>query len=142
VSSLAVLLERLRRLRPPPGAPAGVLAVPSAGEDLLGEVAFLFGELDAVQARAHQEHEAAQARTAASEADARTERARILAAANEQAKRVEAQLLSERRAACESEAAALLAGARREAARVLARGRESTPALVAEVMRRIGGQPS
>jgi hypothetical protein len=142
VSTLTVLLERLRRMRPPPGTPANVLAVPSAGEDVAGEVAFLFEALDGVRARARAEHESAQAAAAVVEADAQAQRAQILAAAREQGERVAARLLCEHREACEREAATLLADARREAARVLARGRESTPTLVAEVMRRIGGQSS
>ncbi len=142
MSSLTVLLERLRRLRPPPGAPAGVLAVPSAGDDVAGEVAFLFEELDAVQTQALQTHASGQAQAAAIEADARAWRSRILAEALEQAERDSARHLAERRASYEHRAAMIVAEAEREAARVLARGRESTPALVAEVVRRIRGQAS
>jgi len=119
-----------------------MLAVPSAGEDIVREVAFLFEALDGVRARAQAEHESAQAAAAVVEADVQAQRAQILAAAREQGERVAARLLCEHREAYEREAATLLADARREAARVLARGRESTPTLVAEVMRRIGGQPS
>ncbi|MGO8906542.1 MAG: hypothetical protein ACLQMH_13100 [Solirubrobacteraceae bacterium] len=140
MSAMTVLLDRLRRLRPPPGAPAGVLAVPSAGEDVAHEVVFLFGELDAVQKRARQMRESAQAEAVAIEADARAHRSGILAEALEQAELASTRLLSERRVRHEREVATILAEAEAEAARVLARGRESTPALVAEVVRRIVGQ--
>ena len=48
--ALGQLLDRLRRVRPPPGAAAGVVAVPAAGDELSGEVGFLFGELDQIAA--------------------------------------------------------------------------------------------
>jgi vacuolar-type H+-ATPase subunit H len=142
MSSLSVLLERLRRLRPPPGAPAGVIVVPSAGHDVAAEVAFLFEELDAVQTRALQTRESAETEAATIETDARVHRSRILAEALEQAERDSARMLAERRAGYEREAGKIVADAEAEAERVLARGRESTPALVAEVVRRVGGQAS
>ena len=141
MSALTVLLERLRRRRPPPGTPANVLAVPSAGEDVANEVAFLFESLDAARGRARAEEESARAAAVVVEEGAQAERARILARGREQGERVAAQVLGEGRAACDGEVAVLLAEARQQAARVLARGRESTPMLVAEVTRRIGGQP-
>ena len=51
MSALDQLLERLRRARLPPGAAASVVAVPSAGDRLSGEVAFLFGDLDEIEQR-------------------------------------------------------------------------------------------
>ncbi len=43
MSALSDLLERLRRIRLPPGAAAAAVAVPSPGEVLEGEVRFLQG---------------------------------------------------------------------------------------------------
>ena len=43
------LLERLRQKQPAPGAAAGMLAVPSAGDELAGEVSFLFVDLDEIE---------------------------------------------------------------------------------------------
>ena len=36
-------------MQPPPGAAAGILAVPSAGDELAGEVSFLFSDLDELE---------------------------------------------------------------------------------------------
>lgn len=139
MSALTLLLERLRRHRPPPGAP-GTLAVPPEKEDLAAEVAFLFAELDAVSAKAREVRAAAQAGAGAAHADARNARERVFADASRQAELLASQLLDKSRAAYEREAATLIAEAHAEAERVLARGRDSTPALVAEVVRRVGGQ--
>jgi hypothetical protein len=51
MSALSQLLDRLRRVRPPPGAAAGVVAVPSAGDQLSREVSFMFAELDQIERR-------------------------------------------------------------------------------------------
>jgi vacuolar-type H+-ATPase subunit H len=140
MSALSDLLERLRRLRPPPGGPATVVAVPSPGESVAREVTFLFDALDEVETQARDVRESAQAEAAAIEARGRAERSRILEEARQQAERAAAQLLARRHAACEREAAAILADARRAATQVLARGRASTPALVDDVVRRITEQ--
>jgi len=137
MSALSDLLERLRRLRPPPGAPATVIAVPSAAEGVEREVAFLFEALDAVEARARDVRHAARAEASSIEADALARRSQILAEAGSQADRVWNDLLAGRRAACQRETDAILADARRTAARVLAHGRAATPAVVGEVVRRI-----
>jgi regulator of protease activity HflC (stomatin/prohibitin superfamily) len=142
MSALSELLERLRRLRPPPGGPSGLLAVPSRGEDVAGEVAFLFATLDAVELQATEVRDSARAEAVAIEANTHLERERILVDADEQANRAWAALLAERRAASEREARKILVEAQGEAARVLAQGRELTPQLVHEVVRRIEGQAS
>jgi vacuolar-type H+-ATPase subunit H len=137
VSGLSELLERLRRVRLPPGAAAGAVAVPSAGVELSGEVAFLFVLLDQIQQ--HGDAIVSSARSDASELEAAAgeERRRILDAARVEAEQVAAELLAERRSSCERRAQAMLADAQREAERVLARGRERTPKLVEELIRRM-----
>lgn len=137
MSALTDLLERLRRMRPPPGGPATVVAVPSAAEAIAGEVAFLFADLDAIEAQLGELDESVRAEAAAIEANARTQRDRILAEGREHAERAWSELLAERRVACEQEVETILAEGRRAAERVLTRGRASMPALVAEVVRRI-----
>ena len=124
-------------MHPPPGGPATVVAVPSPAEGVAAEVAFLFRDLDAIDAQLRELHESAQREAAAIEADARARRDRILAEGRERAERAWSELLAARRAACEREAEAIVAEGRRAAARVLARGRASTPALVDRVVRRI-----
>lgn len=141
MSALNELLERLRRLRPPPGGPATVVAVPSAGDDVAREVAFLFEELDAVEARAGAIGESVRIEAGAVEGDARSQRAQILADAQRRAERVFAEVLDTRRTEAEREAQLILMEGRRSAAAVRARGREATPSLVEEVVRRIVGEP-
>lgn len=51
MSALSYLLERLRRVQLPPGAAAGVMAVPSLRDELSHEVDFLFGQLDEAERR-------------------------------------------------------------------------------------------
>ena len=142
MSALSELLQRLRRVRPPPGGPATVVSVPSPGDDVTREVAFLFAELDAVDEQAKTVSESARIQADAIEADARAQRAQILAEARQRAEHAFAEVFSEQRATGESQAQAILADAQRAASRVLARGRESTPALAAEVVRRIVGESS
>lgn len=137
MSALTQLLERLRRTRPPPGAAATVVAVPSAGEDLTGEVAFLFARLDEIGSSGELIRSGAASEAAEIEAAAQAERRRILAEAHADGKRVATELLARRRASAERLAAAMLADADGESARVLARGRERTPALVQEILERI-----
>ena len=134
---LTPLLERLRRVRPPPGAAATLLAVPSAGDELAGEVAFLFGELDQIDGR--RETLLASARSAAAEAEqaARRQRTRLLAEAREEGERRAAKLLLERRALTDERTRAMLADAEREASRVRARGGERIPTLVEEIVARV-----
>jgi vacuolar-type H+-ATPase subunit H len=134
VSALGQLLERLRRVRPAPGAAASVVAVPSAGDRLAGEVSFLFDHLDGIERHRELLIASALSDAAALEAAAARERHRLLEDAGLEAERVAAELLAERRARSERRARALLAEAEREAERALARGRERTPALVAELL--------
>jgi len=135
VPTLGHLLERLRRVRLPPGAAATVVAVPSAGDGLASEVAFLFDDLDQVEARAAQVLATARSEAEAIEHAAREQCRALLEDAHAEAERVVSQLLDERRVAVERRAQALLGEAGLEADRVLARGRERTPALVADVVR-------
>jgi vacuolar-type H+-ATPase subunit H len=137
LSALTQLLERLRRVHPPPGAAAGVVAVPSAGDELAGEVAFLFAQLDEIEQREALLVSAARSQAAEIEAAAGRERRRDLEQAQADAERLAAELLGERRADCERRVQAMLTDAEREADRVLARGRERTPGLVQEVVARV-----
>ncbi len=142
VPPLTHLLERLRRMQPPPGAAARVVAVPSPGDELSREVSGLFGELDEIERRATALLTSARSDAAEMEAAAVRERHRILADAEAEGRRVAAEVMAARRAKCEQRATTMLAEAAREAERVVARGREQTPAFVAEVMERLlaGGQ--
>jgi len=135
--ALAQLLERLRRLRPPPGAAAGVVAVPSAGEGLSGEVVFLFEQLDEIEERGELLLSAARSEAAGIEAAARVQCDRLLEDASAEGQRIAAELLAERRARGEERARAMLVDAKREAEGVRARGRERTPAWVAQVVSRM-----
>jgi vacuolar-type H+-ATPase subunit H len=137
VPTLGHLLERLRRVRLPPGAAATLVAVPSAGDGLVSEVAFLFDDLDQIVARAAQALTAVRSEAEAIEGSAREQRRRLLEDAQAEAERVVVHLLDERRAAAERRTQALLAEAACAADRVLACGRERTPALVAEVVQRV-----
>ena len=137
MSALSALLDRLRRMRPPPGVPAAALGVPSAGEDVAGEVAFLFSALDDTDRRAREMLFAARAEAEQVDADALAQRERIRADALARAEQAAERLLAERREATGAEAAAIVAEAEREAARVLDRGRRATPELVQRVMRQI-----
>jgi len=137
MSALSPLLERLRRIQPPPGAAAGVVAVPSAGDELSGEVAFLFGPLDEIETQSELTLSSARSAAAKQEAAAVEQRHRLLEDADADAQRIAAELLSQRRVRAEQQARALLAGAEREAQRVTALGRERTPALVSDVIQRL-----
>jgi vacuolar-type H+-ATPase subunit H len=137
VPPLTHLLERLRRMQPPPGAAARVVAVPSPGDELSREVRGLFGDLDEIERRADALLIGARSDAAKSEAAAVRERHRILADAEAEGQRVAAEVMAARRAAYEQRAAAMLGEAAREAERVVARGREQTPVLVTEVIERL-----
>ena len=105
MAPLTHVLERLRRIQPPPGAAASVVAVPSRGDELKQEVAGLFPDLDEIVRRANAL--IAEARSAATEEEAATvgERRRILEAAEAEAERAAAEILAARRASCERQAA-------------------------------------
>jgi vacuolar-type H+-ATPase subunit H len=130
---LGELLERLRRVRLPPGAAAGV-PVPTAGAELSGEVALLFGRLDEIEQRGGVVVSTARSEAAELEAVAVRERSRLLEDARAEAERIAAKLLAELRASSQERARSILADAERDAERVLARGRERTPGLVQEVI--------
>ena len=131
------MLERLRRMRLPPGAAAGAVAVPAAGEDPTSEVAFLFAPLDDLQRESDLIVTAARAVAAELEVRAREDARRLLRDARASALHTAAELLDARGTACEQRAQALLAEAEREAERVLAHGRERIPPLAQAVTERI-----
>jgi vacuolar-type H+-ATPase subunit H len=137
VPALSQLLERLRRVRLPPGAAAGVVAVPSAGDELEREVGFLFGELDELERAAEALRSAARADAAEVQSTAEREARRLLEEAREQGERLTAEIIAGSRAGCEQRARAMLADAEREAERLLARGRKRTPAVVEEIIMRV-----
>jgi vacuolar-type H+-ATPase subunit H len=137
MSALSQLLERLRRLHSPPGAAAAAVAVPSAGEELSGEVAFLLQQLDQIEQEGNAIVASARAEASQLGSAAAEERLRLLDASRAEAEQVATRLLSERRTRCEQQAMMMAAEAQREAERVLARGRERTPELVGEVIRRL-----
>ena len=114
-----------------------MLAVPSAGDELAGEVAFLFGELDQIDGRRELLLAAARSDAAEAERAARRERTRLLAEAYEEGERRAAKLLAERRALTDKRTRAMLADAEFEATRVRARGRERIPALVEDIVARL-----
>ena len=133
--ALGQLLDR--RLRPPPGAAAGVLAVPTAGDRLSDEVAPLFAELDQIEQRGELILAAACAEAAEIEASAERQRERLHAQARTDGERIAAELLAERRTQCERLARELLEDAERTATRVLSQGRERTPELAELVVSRL-----
>ncbi|HSC02237.1 MAG TPA: hypothetical protein VLC49_02930 [Solirubrobacteraceae bacterium] len=134
---LTPLLDRLRGARLPPGTAASALAVPSAGDELTGEVTFLFGDLDAIARRRETLLTAAGSEAAEAEQAAARERSRLLARAREDGERRAAQVLLERRTHLQARARHMVADADREAARVLARGRERTPGVVRDIVERL-----
>ena len=137
MSALSQLLERLRRVQLPPGAAAGAVAVPSAGEELSGEIGFLFEQLDQIEQEGNAIVTSARAEASQLESAAADEHRRLLDAGRAEAEQVAARLLAERRTSCEQRSTTMLAAAQREAERVLARGRERTPDLVEEVIQRL-----
>ncbi len=134
---LTVLLERLRQNRLAPGAAAGMLAVPSAGDELTGEVSFLFVDLDEIERERAALLAAARSAAIAAERAAARERERLLAQAREEGERLAAAATAERRATVQRRSQAMLAGADRDAARIRARARRRTPALVADIVERL-----
>jgi vacuolar-type H+-ATPase subunit H len=137
MSALSQLLERLRRAGPSPGAPARVVAVPSAGDELSREVSFLFAPLDEIGQQTALRLAAAHSDAGKVEAAAARRRLAMLDDAHAEAERLAAALIADRRADCERRVRAMLADAEREAQRVRARGRERTPAFVAEIVERL-----
>jgi vacuolar-type H+-ATPase subunit H len=135
--ALSQWLERMRRVRLPPGAAAGIVAVPSAGDELSREVAFTFAQLDEIDAGRELALREARAEAARLEASAASERRWILEEAQVEAERAEAQILAARRASCQEQVESILVEADREAERVLACGRERTPRFVNEIVVRM-----
>lgn len=142
VPGLSELLERLRRLQPPPGAAASAVAAPSPGDALSWEVGFLFAELDTIEQRRRLAITAARSEAAAIEAAAASEGRRLLERAAADAERMASELIEERRRACDRRVRELHGQADGEADRVLANGRDRTPELVEEVIRRILESPA
>ncbi|HUO73627.1 MAG TPA: hypothetical protein VMU39_22850 [Solirubrobacteraceae bacterium] len=130
MSALGQLLDRLRRTRPPPGSAAGIVAVPSRGDELTHEVSFLFAQLDEIEAEREVIRAAARTAAAETEATAERERRRLLARAHAGADREANELIERSHAAATRDARAIEAGAEREAQRILARGQERIPAVV------------
>ncbi len=135
--ALSQWLERIRRVRLPPGAAAGIIAVPSAGDELAREVEFTFAQLDELDAEHERRLSEVRAEAARIEAVAGSEYRRILEEAHAEAARVEAEILAARRASCTHQVESILAAAGSEADRVLSRGRERTPAVVDAVLARM-----
>jgi len=134
MSALSELLERLRRLRPPPGAAAVTIAVPSPGEELVDEVEFLFADLDSVQGERERILAAAHADAREIEAAARARGRELLTQASATAAAEAAELRDRRVAACDRQIQAALADAHREAERVLERGHRRTPEFARNVV--------
>jgi len=126
-------------VRPPPGAAAGMLAVPSAGDELASEVAFLFGDLDEIERHRRSLLALARAEAAGAEQEAARERGRLLGEAREEGERRAQSILVERRAQVQESIRAMRAEADREAERVHERGRQRTQALVDEIVARLLG---
>lgn len=137
MSAISQLLERMRTLRLPPGAAAGVIAVPSAGDELAREVGFLFKRLDAIEQRSQTAIERARAEAARIDAAADAERRRLLADAQSEAGRQAAELLEQRRTGVEQARRSMLEVAERDAERIVRRGRDRTPAFVDEVVQHL-----
>jgi vacuolar-type H+-ATPase subunit H len=137
VPVLTTLLDRLRRIQPPPGPAAGVLAIPAAGDELTGEVSFLFSDLDELEHERETLLGAARSDSGRVEQTALRQRRRLLAEAREEGERRAAAILDEHRARAEQRTREVLAEADRDAARVRARARERMPALVEEIVERM-----
>jgi hypothetical protein len=124
-------------MQPPPGPAAGVLAVPSAGEELAGEVSFLFADLDEIEHQRETLLVDARTDVGTAERAAVRERNRLLAKAYEEGERRAAISLDERRAQADQHTRAMLAEADRDAAEVRARAQQRMPALIDEIVERL-----
>jgi len=124
-------------MQPPPGPAAGVLAVPSAGDELAGEVSFLFSDLDEIEHQRQTLLVAARSDAEQAKQEAVRERTRLLAHAHDEGERRAAMILDERRGRARQRTRAMLAEADRDAAQVHERARERMPALVAEIVERL-----
>jgi vacuolar-type H+-ATPase subunit H len=124
-------------MQPPPGPAAGVLAVPSAGDELTGEVSFLFSDLDELEGQRQTLLAAARSDAGWAEQAAMRERNRLLTEAHQEGERRATTILDERRARARTRARAMLAEADRDAAQIRARAGERTPALGAEIVQRL-----
>ena len=124
-------------MQPPPGPAAGVLAVPSAGDELAGEVSFLFSDLDEIEHQRQTLLVAARSDAEQAKQEAVRERTRLLAHAHDEGERRAAMILDERRSRARQRTRAMLAEADRNAAQVHERARERMPALVAEIVERL-----
>lgn len=114
-----------------------MLAVPSAGDELSGEVAFLWGDLDEIERRRDAVLAAARSSAAQAERAALQERGRLLVRAHDEGERRAAAVIAQRRAETGDAVRAVLADAAREAERIRARGRQATPILVQEIVTRL-----
>jgi len=137
VPVLTTLLDRLRRVQPPPGPAAGVLAVPSAGDELTAEVSFLFTDLDEMERQRQVLLGAARSYAAEAEQHAVVERNRLLNQAHEEGEQLAAAILDQRRTQARKRSRAMLDEADRDASRVRVGARERMPALVTEIVERL-----
>jgi vacuolar-type H+-ATPase subunit H len=120
---------------------AGIVAVPSPGDDLTHEVSFLFAQLDEIESQSALIRVAARKEAAETEAAAEREHGRLLARARTEADQEANELLSRSHARSEHDARAITERAEAEAQRVLARGRERSDAVVQLIVDRlIGGR--
>jgi vacuolar-type H+-ATPase subunit H len=124
-------------MRPPPGPAADVVAVPTVGDRLLGEVAFLFAPLKEIDERREMILSAARLEAEALVAAATAQRHRLLEDAAAEAERVASNVLAGHRARCEERVRTILADAEHEAERVCARARERIPAMATQVAARL-----
>jgi flagellar biosynthesis/type III secretory pathway protein FliH len=120
-------------MQPPPGRAAEALAVPSAGDELAGEVSFLFADLDEIENQRETLLAAARSDAGRAEQAAVRERNRLVTEAHEEGERRAAIVLDGGRARAQRRTRAMLAEADRDAAQIHARARKRVPALVAEI---------
>jgi hypothetical protein len=128
------LLQRFRRVLAPPGRPAEAVGVPSAGDELEGELGPVLERLDPVGEQASEiEAEAHEQALLRHEAAVR-EAAAILAEAQEHADGERARAAAHESTAAAGRMAAVRAESQREAERIAALREQRVAQLVDEVM--------
>jgi len=134
MTSLAELLDRLRRRRQPPGRAAAAVGVPAVEPDVAAELAPLFGRLDEIDAEAATIVQAGRSQAAAIERDGEQQAERVLERATSEARLEADRLRRERRQAAEREARAILTHARAEAEHLRDRATQRSAAVVEEAV--------
>ena len=128
------LLQRFRRVLAPPGRPAEAVGVPSAGDELEGELGPVLVQLDPIGAQASEieaeAHEQARLRREAAVREA----AAILAEAQVRADGERARAAAQERRAGAARMAAVRAESQREAERIASLREPRVGQLVDEVM--------